>query len=62
MHPDDIDLMFCRKDREFKVTIKLASHGDMNHLQQFLGGVQLDCPLETIQALDVVLRQKPSTE
>lgn len=55
-------LCSCRKDREFKVTIKLASEVDVYHLRQFLQGVQLDCPKETIQVLDVVLRQKPSTE
>lgn len=62
MHLDDNHFMYCRKDREFKVTIRHASHGDMNHLHQFLRGVQFDCPQETIQVLDVVLRQKPSVE
>ncbi|XP_010243012.1 PREDICTED: protein argonaute MEL1-like [Nelumbo nucifera] len=49
-----------RKEREFKVTIKLASRADMYHLQQFLSGRQMDSPQETIQVLDVVLRESLS--
>ncbi|KAK1296650.1 Protein argonaute MEL1 [Acorus calamus] len=49
-----------KKDRDFKVTIQLVGRADMHHLQQFLTGRQLDMPQETIQALDVVLRQSPS--
>ncbi|EXB81597.1 Protein argonaute 5 [Morus notabilis] len=49
-----------RGEREFKVTIKFASKPDLHHLQQFLQRRQADCPQETIQVLDVVLRGKPS--
>lgn len=49
-----------RKEREFKVTIRYASKADVHHLLQFLSRAQLDCPHETIQALDVVLRASPS--
>ncbi|XP_062173160.1 protein argonaute 5-like [Alnus glutinosa] len=49
-----------RKERQFKVTIKLASKADIHHLRQYLSGRQLDSPQETIQALDVVLRAAPS--
>ncbi|KAK1282787.1 Protein argonaute 1 [Acorus calamus] len=49
-----------RKDRDFKVSIQMVGRADMHHLQQFLIGRQLDMPQETIQALDVVLRQSPS--
>ena len=50
----------CRRERQFKVAIKLASKAGMNHLQQFLMGMQPDIPPETMQALDVVLRALPS--
>ncbi|XP_048136222.1 protein argonaute 5 isoform X1 [Rhodamnia argentea] len=49
-----------RKEREFKVTISLVARTDLHHLLQFIQGRQLDCPQETIQVLDVVLRASPS--
>uniref|UniRef100_A0A2N9G2L5 Piwi domain-containing protein n=1 Tax=Fagus sylvatica TaxID=28930 RepID=A0A2N9G2L5_FAGSY len=49
-----------RRERQFKVAIKLASRADIHHLQEFLRGRQHDIPQETIQALDVVLRALPS--
>ncbi|CDP07006.1 unnamed protein product [Coffea canephora] len=49
-----------KREREFKVSIKFASKADLHHLQQFLRSEQLDVPQETIQALDVVLRESPS--
>ncbi|XP_075489913.1 protein argonaute MEL1 [Primulina tabacum] len=49
-----------RREREFKVSIKFASKADLHHLQQFLQGRQLDIPQETLQCLDVVLRENPS--
>ncbi|KAK4490521.1 hypothetical protein RD792_001201 [Penstemon davidsonii] len=49
-----------RREREFKVSIKFASKADLHHLQQFIQGRQLDVPQETLQFLDVVLREKPS--
>ncbi|KAM0951728.1 hypothetical protein DsansV1_C03g0028821 [Dioscorea sansibarensis] len=49
-----------KKEREFKVTIKLAGRPDLYNLQEFLRGNQSDSPQETIQALDVVLRESPS--
>ncbi|KAL3622952.1 argonaute 5 [Castilleja foliolosa] len=51
-----------RREREFKVSIKLASKADLYHLQQFIEGRQLDSPQETLQCLDVVLREIPSNE
>ncbi|XP_072988891.1 protein argonaute MEL1-like [Typha latifolia] len=51
----------ARGEKEFKVTIKLVGRADLQHLQQFLHGRQLDVPQETIQVLDVVLRESPST-
>ncbi|GMN68416.1 hypothetical protein TIFTF001_037471 [Ficus carica] len=50
----------ANRERDFKVTIKFASKPDLHHLREFLGSRQLDCPQETIQVLDVVLRGKPS--
>ncbi|CAJ1979202.1 unnamed protein product [Sphenostylis stenocarpa] len=49
-----------KREREFRVTIRFAAKTDLNHLSQFLNRRQLDCPQETIQALDVVLRAAPS--
>ncbi|GMY15910.1 protein argonaute 5-like isoform X1 [Fagus crenata] len=49
-----------RKEGRFLVAIKLASKAGMNHLQQFLMGMQPDIPQETIQALDIVPRALPS--
>ncbi|KAK4486083.1 hypothetical protein RD792_008751 [Penstemon davidsonii] len=52
----------ARREREFKVSIKFASKSDLYRLQQFLQGRQLDLPQETLQILDVVLRDKPSND
>lgn len=49
-----------KRVREYKVTIRFASKTDVHHLNQFLNRRQLDCPYETIQALDVVLRATPT--
>lgn len=50
----------CRRERQFKVAIKFASKANIHHLRQFLSGRQLDAPQETIQVLDIVLRESPS--
>ncbi|KAK9290108.1 hypothetical protein L1049_008272 [Liquidambar formosana] len=50
----------ARKQREFKISIKFAAKADLHHLQEFLRGRQRDSPHETIQVLDVVLRESPS--
>ncbi|KAL8501279.1 hypothetical protein ACS0TY_020723 [Phlomoides rotata] len=49
-----------RREREFKVSIKFASKADLHHLSEFLKGRQHDVPQETLQFLDVVLRETPS--
>ncbi|XP_026414046.1 protein argonaute MEL1-like [Papaver somniferum] len=49
-----------KRERKFKVAIKLASRPDLHHLHQFLAGRQRDSPQETIQVLDVVMRETPS--
>lgn len=51
---------FGRRDRKFKVAIKLASRPDLHQLQEFLRRKQRDAPYETIQVLDVVFRDLPS--
>ncbi|PWA91147.1 PAZ domain-containing protein [Artemisia annua] len=48
------------REREFKVSIKFAAKKDLHHLREFLLGRQHDNPQETIQALDVVLRESAS--
>ncbi|KAL5724067.1 Protein argonaute mel1 [Ranunculus cassubicifolius] len=58
---EDGTLSSTRKDRDFKVIIKLAAKTDLHHLKQFLAGKQRDTPQETIQVLDIVLRESPST-
>ncbi|KAF5196598.1 argonaute MEL1, partial [Thalictrum thalictroides] len=54
--------VLSRREREFKVAIKHASKTDQQHLQQFLSGRQRDAPYETIQVLDIVLRETPSND
>nr|CAB3447460.1 unnamed protein product [Digitaria exilis] len=49
-----------RAEREYKITVPIAGRTDMYHLHQFLRGRQRDMPQETIQVLDVVLRESPS--
>ncbi|KAM3261225.1 hypothetical protein ACQJBY_052095 [Aegilops geniculata] len=49
-----------KAEREYKITIWIAGRTDLYHLQQFLKGRQRDMPQETIQVLDVVLRESPS--
>ncbi|CAK7327901.1 unnamed protein product [Dovyalis caffra] len=49
-----------RREREFKVAIKLAARADLHHLGLFLEGRQADAPQEALQVLDVVLRELPT--
>ncbi|XP_011003695.1 PREDICTED: protein argonaute 1-like [Populus euphratica] len=49
-----------RREREFKVTIKLAARADLHHLGLFLRGQQADAPQEALQVLDIVLRELPT--
>ncbi|KAK4837438.1 hypothetical protein QYF36_005500 [Acer negundo] len=48
------------KQRECKVSMKLASRTDLKHLKDFLRSKVKEAPHETIQVLDVVLRESPS--
>ncbi|KAG6678975.1 hypothetical protein I3842_14G108200 [Carya illinoinensis] len=49
-----------RKERRLFVGIKLTSKADLYHLRNFLCGRQLDAPQETINVLNLVLREAPS--
>ncbi|XP_057951537.1 protein argonaute 1 [Malania oleifera] len=50
-----------RREREFRVVIKLAARADLHHLELFLQGRQADAPQEALQVLDIVLRELPTT-
>ncbi|AEC08055.1 Argonaute family protein [Arabidopsis thaliana] len=50
------------KDRPFKVAVKNVTSTDLYQLQQFLDRKQREAPYDTIQVLDVVLRDKPSND
>ncbi|KAL6894480.1 hypothetical protein ACP4OV_008578 [Aristida adscensionis] len=47
-------------EKEYKVRIKDVAKRDMYSLQQFLAGRLRELPQETIQALDIALRECPS--
>ncbi|CAH8321829.1 unnamed protein product [Eruca vesicaria subsp. sativa] len=51
-----------KREREFKVVIKLAASVNMYHLGMFLLGQQADAPQEALQALDIVLRELPTSK
>ncbi|KAH7529464.1 hypothetical protein FEM48_Zijuj05G0186700 [Ziziphus jujuba var. spinosa] len=51
----------ARREREFRVVIKLAARADLHHLGLFLQGKQADAPQEALQVLDIVLRELPTT-
>ena len=48
-----------RRRRSYSVTIKFTGTVNLSDLKEFLGGRQLAIPYEALNALDVVLRQKP---
>ncbi|XP_010534204.1 PREDICTED: protein argonaute 1-like [Tarenaya hassleriana] len=50
-----------RRERDFKIIIKLAARADLHHLGLFLQGKQADAPQEALQVLDIVLRELPTT-
>ncbi|CAN6197137.1 unnamed protein product [Urochloa humidicola] len=56
----DFVVKLGRREIEYKVTIRYAARANLYHLQQFLNGQQRDSPHDTIQALDVVMRESPS--
>lgn len=48
-------------EKEYKVTIKDAAKIDVYSLKQFLAGRQRELPQDTIQALDIAMRECPSS-
>ncbi|KAF8378860.1 hypothetical protein HHK36_030209 [Tetracentron sinense] len=50
-----------RRERPFRVVIKLAARADLHHLGLFLRGKQADAPQEALQVLDIVLRELPTS-
>ncbi|KAK6943924.1 Protein argonaute, N-terminal [Dillenia turbinata] len=50
------------KEKEYKVTIKLTAKADIHHLKEYLQGRLLDVPRETIQCLEIVLRQSSTSK
>lgn len=54
-------LLFFR-EKEYKVTIKEVAKLDLYNLQQFLAGRQRELPQDTIQALDIALRETPTAK
>lgn len=52
--------MVCRRQRTFRIVIKLAARVDLHHLEMFLAGRQADAPQEALQVLDIVLRELPT--
>ncbi|CAN6298259.1 unnamed protein product [Urochloa humidicola] len=50
-----------RREKEYKVVIKDAKKMDMYNLQQFLAGREREMPQKIIQALDIALREGPTS-
>ncbi|KAK8970476.1 Protein argonaute 1B [Platanthera guangdongensis] len=50
-----------RRQRNFRIVIKLAARADLHHLGMFLAGQQADAPQEALQVLDIVLREMPTS-
>lgn len=42
------------------MAIKFVARADLHHLRQFIAGKQADAPQETLQVLDIVLRELSS--
>ncbi|KAM0874642.1 hypothetical protein ACQ4PT_037326 [Festuca glaucescens] len=51
-----------QREEEYKVTIQHASKLDLYNLQQFLAGRHRELPQDTIQALDIALRESPAAK
>ncbi|KAH0458254.1 hypothetical protein IEQ34_013569 [Dendrobium chrysotoxum] len=49
------------RDKTYRISIKFAKAFDLYSLKQFLRGEQRECPYDIIAALDVVLRESPSS-
>ncbi|KAM0823435.1 hypothetical protein ACQ4PT_070875 [Festuca glaucescens] len=51
-----------KREEEYRVAIKHASNLDLYNLQQFLAGRHRELPQDIIQALDIALRECPTTK
>ncbi|KAK9106474.1 hypothetical protein Syun_022485 [Stephania yunnanensis] len=51
----------ARRERPFRVVIKLAARADLHNLGLFLQGRQAEAPQEALQVLDIVLRELPTS-
>ncbi|KAG4396766.1 hypothetical protein GLYMA_10G002700v4 [Glycine max] len=49
-----------KREREYRVVIKFVARANLHHLGQFLAGKCADAPQETLQILDIVLRELSS--
>nr|DAD27035.1 TPA_asm: hypothetical protein HUJ06_028503 [Nelumbo nucifera] len=54
---DEDDVLGITREREFKVAIKFVARADLHHLRQFLAGKQANSPQDSLQILDIVLRE-----
>ncbi|KAL5732174.1 argonaute 1B [Ranunculus cassubicifolius] len=59
---EDADPNSRRRERQFRVAIKEAARADLHHLGLFLQGRQYDPPQHAVQALDIVLRELPTSK
>ncbi|XAR53149.1 hypothetical protein NMG60_11021574 [Bertholletia excelsa] len=60
LNDDDDGSGSVRREREFKVMIKLVARADLHHLGLYLEGKQADAPQEALHVLDIVLRELPT--
>uniref|UniRef100_A0ACD5X752 Uncharacterized protein n=1 Tax=Avena sativa TaxID=4498 RepID=A0ACD5X752_AVESA len=56
------NLLMPTEEEEYKVTIQHVSNVNLYDLQQFLAGRHMELPQDTIQALDIALRECPTTK
>ncbi|XXG76760.1 hypothetical protein AAC387_Pa08g1049 [Persea americana] len=57
---DDDGFSGPKRERTYKIAIKFIARADFYHLGQFLAGKCLDVPQDTLQILDIVLRELSS--
>ncbi|KAM0944836.1 hypothetical protein DsansV1_C11g0113151 [Dioscorea sansibarensis] len=57
---EEDDGLGVNREKEYRVAIKFVARADLHHLRQFIAGKQADAPQETLQVLDIVLRELSS--
>ena len=55
-------ILLLFREKEYKVTIREVAKLNLYNLQQFLAGRQRELPQDTIQALDIALRETPTAK